>query len=375
MLTTPMHSFHLDHGARMVEFAGWDMPLCYTSVTAEHEQVRRSGGMFDVSHMGRVKITGTDATRLLDRVCSRTIAAMQPDQCRYTMVCNEQGGVRDDVIVMRHSENDYLIVVNASNREKLLDHFEAIRASNDLDATIDDKTLKTAMVAIQGPAVMDFISNFSSEIPALKRYRFTTKDLLIAKVIIARTGYTGEDGIEVILPANLVGMAMKMLMKDLDPDDPDAVIRPTGLAARDTLRLEAGMPLYGHELGEEICALSSGMDFAISLDKEPSGASDAFVGQSALRAIRDAGGPEQRLVGIRLEGRRTPRQDMIVRIASETAGRVTSGCLSPTLGYPIAMALVDAASTTEGTAVEIDTGRGTVLKGTICPLPFYKRPR
>lgn len=373
MHTTPMHVFHIDHGAQMVDFAGWDMPLRYSSVTAEHEQVRRSGGMFDVSHMGRVRVRGRDATRLLDRLCTRAIATMKPGQCRYTLVCNERGGVRDDVIVMKHADDDYLVVVNASNREKLLAHFEAVRAQSDLKATITDTTMKTAMVAIQGPAVMDFISRFSSEIPTLKRYRFLTKDLMIAKVIVARTGYTGEDGVEVIMPANMVGMAMKMLMKELDPDDPDAIIRPAGLAARDTLRLEAGMPLYGHELGEDICALTSGMDFAITLDKASDAPGDAFVGQSALSAVRDAGGPAQQLVGIALQGRRTPRQGMAVTINDASAGTVTSGCLSPTLGMPIAMALVDAASSEPGTPVQIDTGRGAVLDGTIVPLPFYKR--
>ncbi|MCA9300732.1 MAG: glycine cleavage system aminomethyltransferase GcvT, partial [Phycisphaerales bacterium] len=336
MLETPMHAFHLDHGARMVEFAGWHMPMVYAGIHEEHHQVRTSGGVFDVSHMGRVRVKGLHARRLLERLCTRRISDMVEGQCRYSLMCNEQGGVKDDVLVYRMDSDEFIVVVNASNREKLLAHFEAVKG--DLNCKTKDETLDTAMVAIQGPKVMDLVSKVSKEIPTLKRYRFTVKNVLIMKLIVSRTGYTGEDGVEVILPAKAVGMAMKMLMADVDPKDPNAILKPAGLGCRDTLRMEAGMPLYGHELGEEINALASGMDFAISLDKDQDERGEPFVGMDALRRTRDEGGPKTKLIGLRIDGKRTPRQDMPVLDGDTTVGVVTSGCLSPTLGHPIAMA-------------------------------------
>jgi aminomethyltransferase len=365
MLQSPLHEFHLEHGAQLVEYAGWQMPIRYSSITQEHEQTRTSGGLFDVSHMGRVKISGRHARRLLERLCTRDIASMQDGQCRYSLVCNEQGGIRDDVIVMRFEEDDYLVVVNAANREKLLDHFEQVRAAGDMVVKIDDTTMKTAMIALQGPKVMDLISSVSQEIPALKRYRFTVKNLMIMKLFVSRTGYTGEDGVEIILPANGVPMAMKLLLKGAG--EASEIIKPCGLGCRDTLRLEAGMPLYGHELTEESNALGTGLDFAIALDKE-----GPFIGQDALKRTRDAGGPSRRLVGLSLEGRRTARQDMSVRRGDATIGVVTSGCLSPTLDRSIAMAYVDAEAAEPGGAVHVDAGRAT-LEGEIVKLPFYSR--
>lgn len=364
----------------MVEFAGWEMPLVYAgaggapgSVQAEHEQVRRSGGLFDVSHMGRVRVTGRHARRLLERLCTRRISDMQAGQCRYSLVCNERGGVRDDVIVYRMDDDEFLVVVNAGNREKLLGHFEQVRTAGDLVAKIDDQTMSTAMVALQGPRVMDLVSKVSREVPTLKRYRFTVKNLVIMKLIVSRTGYTGEDGVEVILPASAVGIAMKMLLKDAGPlDAAGALIRPAGLGARDTLRLEAGMPLYGHELTEETDALSTGLDFAISLDKDADERGERFIGMEALKRIRDAGGPSRRLVGMRVEGKRSPRQGMVIRQGGREVGVVTSGCPSPTLGYPIAMGYVDRSLASAGTPVMIDTGKDAALEATVVSLPFYK---
>lgn len=368
MLKTPLHQFHLDAGAKMVDFAGWEMPILYRGVHEEHRQVRESGGLFDVSHMGRVRFRGRHARRFLERMCTRRIHDMQPGQCRYGLICNERGGVRDDVLVYRIDEDEFLMVVNASNREKLLTHFR--QHKGDLAFDMDDETLRSAMVAVQGPRVMELISGVSREIPTLKRYRFTVKNLVVAKLLVSRTGYTGEDGVEVILPAGAVGMAMKLLMKDWDADN--APVKPAGLGARDTLRLEAGMPLYGHELGEDISALATGLDFAIAMDKDQDDLGEPFLGLEALRRTQQEGGPRRRLVGLTLEGKRTPREGMTVRAAGADAGVVTSGCLSPTLGHPIAMAYVDAPRAEPGATVEIDTGRGSSLEARVAPLPFYK---
>ncbi|MGP1308838.1 MAG: glycine cleavage system aminomethyltransferase GcvT [Phycisphaerales bacterium] len=374
MQRTPLYQFHLDRGARMVDFAGWEMPIAYKNgVLAEHHQVRRSGGVFDVSHMGRVEVKGRHARRFLEKLCTRRISDMEKGQCRYSLVCNERGGVRDDIIVSRFDEDEFLLVVNASNREKLLGHFQQVKG--DMAVAIDDKTMNTAMVALQGPKVMDLISGVSREIPTLKKYRFTVKNLMVMKLIVSRTGYTGEDGVEVILPAKAIGMAMKLLLKDVDLDDPNAVLTPAGLAARDTLRLEAGMPLYGHELSEDWDALSSRLTFAIALDKGQNDGEEKFIGQDALLKIQNEGGPKRLLVGLELEGRRSARQGMKVRAGGAEVGEVTSACLSPTLEKPIALAYVDAAQSEVGAALEIDTGKGSAFAAKVVPTPFYKAPK
>ena len=371
LLKTPFHAYHLEHGGRMVDFAGWEMPLLYSSILEEHRQVRTSGGFFDVSHMGRIRFTGRHARRFLDRVCTRRILGMQAGQCRYSLVCNERGGCRDDVLIYAIDDDEFLMVCNAANRAKLLEHFEAERG--DMIFKMKDETESTAMVAIQGPRVMEVIGRFSREIPTLKRYRFARKNLLVIKLLVSRTGYTGEDGVEVILPAGGLARQALKLMLDADGGESD-LLKPAGLGARDTLRLEAGMPLYGHEIDEEIDPLTAGLGFAVNLDK---GTGDdragRFIGQEALERIH-AEGPSRRIVGLRLSGRRSPRQGMRVLREGQAVGVVTSGCVSPTLEVPIAMALVEAAAADAGTGLEIDLGRET-SPGEVVPLPFYKAPK
>jgi aminomethyltransferase len=370
VLQTPFYSFHQEHGAKFVDFAGWEMPISYGSIIEEHQQVRQSAGLFDVSHMGRVKFSGRHARKFLEHVLTRRITDMPEMTCRYSLVCNEAGGVLDDVIVYRFSDH-WLLVVNASNRLKLLEHFN--RAKGDYVVQIEDQTESTAMVACQGPKVMDMIGHFSKEVPQLKRYSFCTKNLMILKMTISRTGYTGEDGVEVILGAKMAPMAIKLLMKDKAEA---AVMKPIGLGARDTLRLEAGMPLYGHELDEQTDPLAAGLGFAVDLTKgEPTDGPEvpAFIGQQALMQIQ-AAGPSKRLVGIQLQGKRTPRQGMGVRVGDDVRGQVTSGCLSPTLGVPIAMAYLDPAQAQVGQEINIAIGSQRV-SGEIVPLPFYKRSK
>ncbi len=370
LLRTPFHSFHVEHGAKMVEFAGWEMPIMYRSIHEEHHHVRSAAGLFDVSHMGRIKISGAQALPLLERVLTRRVGDMPPNACRYSLICNARGGTIDDVIVYRF-ETHWMLVVNASNRAKVLAHLRA--HATDLAVKVEDLTASTAMIALQGPKVMDLIGRFSSEVPALKRYRFCTKNVLLFTAIISRTGYTGEDGVEVILPASMAGMALKLMISQLTPNGPDSpLIKPIGLGARDTLRLEAAMPLYGHELDEDTDPLSAGLNFAVDLDKGSAGHAD-FIGAVALRTIA-AQGSQRRLVGLKLQGRRTARQGMPVRSANhQEVGRVTSGCLSPTLGVPIAMAYVHPPFGTPGAELSVDLGTQAV-PAQVVPLPFYKRP-
>ena len=368
MKRTPFYSFHQDHHARFVDFAGWEMPIMYGSILDEHHQTRNSGGLFDVSHMGRLKVSGRHARRFVERLVTRRVSDMPEKTCRYALICNERGGVIDDVIVYRF-EDHFLIVCNAANRAKVVDHCNSAAVRGDLVVKLDDQTESTAMVAVQGPKVMQMIGKFSSEVPSLKRYAFAVKNLLILKMTISRTGYTGEDGVEVILPAAMAGMAIKLLLKDKADDA--AILRPAGLGARDTLRMEAGMPLYGHELDEDTDPLAAGLGFAVTLDKHTAENGERFVGQDALEKIA-AAGPSKKLVGLKLEGKRTPRQGMAVLAGDAPAGQVTSGCLSPTLGFPIAMAYVAPAHAAVGTALQVDLGSAKAA-AEVVPLPFYKR--
>jgi aminomethyltransferase len=363
MLKTPFHQYHADHGGKFVDFAGWEMPITYGSIISEHQHTRNIASLFDVSHMGRIKISGRHARKLLERLLTRRVSDMKERTCRYSLMCNEQGGVLDDVLIYRFADY-WMLVVNASNREKILDHINA--SIGDRVVAIEDITAKTGMVALQGPKVMDFIGRFSKEVPTLKRYSFTIKNLMILELIISRTGYTGEDGVEIIMGAKMAAMALKLLAKE-NPDQPDMAIKPAGLGARDTLRLEAGMPLYGHELSEDIDPISAGLSFAVALDKDQDEKGEPFIGIDALKQIA-AEGPKGKLVGLVLEGKRTPRQGMEVKAADAAVGEVTSGCLSPSLGHPIAMAYVDAAHSEPGTTLALPIGEATVVK-----LPFYKR--
>lgn len=369
LLKTPLHALHIDAKATMVDFVGWEMPLHYGSIMEEHRQTRTSGGLFDVSHMGRLRFSGRHARRFLDRVCTRQILGMEKGAVRYSLVCNAAGGCRDDVLVYCFDEDDFLMVCNASNRTKLLEHFA--REKGDLVFKLDDQTRSTAMVAVQGPKVMEVVASLSKEIPNLKRYRFVEKSLMVVKLIVSRTGYTGEDGVEVILGATMASLALKMLLKD--KGGATAVVKPCGLGARDTLRTEAGMPLYGHEISEEIDPLSAGLDFAVKLDKgdaEP--LAGRFIGQDALQAIK-AKGLTRKLAGLVLEGRRSARQGMSVLQGERAVGTVTSGCMSPTLEKPIAMAYVPPELATPGTTLLIDLGREKAT-AQVVPLPFYKAP-
>ncbi len=364
---TPFYQFHVDNGAKFVDFAGWEMPISYGSIIEEHNQVRQRGGLFDVSHMGRIKISGRHARRLVERLVTRRVSDMATMTCRYALVCNEQGGVMDDVLVYRF-EDHWLLVVNASNRVKIVEHIQKTAA--DMVVKIDDTTLDTGMVALQGPQVMEAVGQFSREVPTLKRYGFCTKNLLIMKMIISRTGYTGEDGIEVILGAKMATMAVKMLIKDRGETQGGAM-KPAGLGARDTLRMEAGMPLYGHELDETIDPLTAGLAWAVSLDKDQDENGEKFVGLDALKRIA-AEGLKRKRIGLRLEGKRTPRQGATIMCGDRTIGAVTSGCLSPTLGYPIAMGYIDADAAGEGDTVAVDIS-GQAHDAQVVALPFYRR--
>ena len=369
LLETPLTSWHSAHGARMVDFAGWRMPVQYTSIRQEHLATRRDVGLFDISHMGRLRFHGPDALRFLDFVLTRRVHSMRPGQIRYALVVNDAGGILDDVLVYALVSSDgavdWRLVVNASNRVKLLEWFEQHREG--FDVTIEDQTLSTAMVAIQGPRaielaqrILDAAKLADCQIADLKYYTGVLAGSGPSKMVISRTGYTGEDGCEWILPADRVVSIWEQLV--------EAGATPAGLGARDTLRLEAGMPLYGHELDESIDPFQADLAFAVQLEDHPD-----FIGRQALEALAGRA-PERLRVGLQAEGRRAPRQHSGVLDGGRAVGEVTSGTFSPTLEVPIAMAYVDAACADLGRKLSVDV-RGHEVPVEVVALPFYRRKR
>ncbi|WP_428389583.1 glycine cleavage system aminomethyltransferase GcvT [Mucisphaera sp.] len=358
LLRSPFHAYHEETGARLVDFAGWHMPLSYGSALAEHEHTRTAVSLFDVSHMGRIEFKGRDARRLLETLLTRRISTMQENTCRYTLICNEQGGIIDDALIYRYPEH-WLLVVNASNRQAFLDHTADTVEANGFKATVKDHTQKTAMVALQGPQAIQILESVSTGISQLKRYSFVVKNLLLYKLTLSRTGYTGEDGVEVIMPASLANRAVDLLRKEADKRGLN--IKPAGLAARDTLRIEAGMPLYGHEIDAQTDPFTAGLGFAVTLSEpDPDGPQiPRFIGQDALEKIQ-AEGPAEQIIGLRLEGRRTPRQGDPVLQNDQTIGHITSGCMVPTQPGPIAMARVPSTLRVD-TEVVIGLGAGKHL--------------
>jgi aminomethyltransferase len=354
VLKTPLYNFHVQHGARMVEFAGWEMPLLFTGIVEEHLHSRRAASVFDISHMGRIELRGDGAEELLQRVCTRQLGDATVGQSRYSHVCNEQGGILDDVIVSRY-EDHWLVVCNGTNRPCI---FEWLRRHGP-DVAIDDKTESTMMVAIQGPlAIPRLCEKLPLPIPELKRYRFLSGTHMFVPYTVFRSGYTGEDGVEVILPAMLGGLAPGWIIDKDDLEGP----RPAGLGARDTLRLEAGMPLYGHELTEQTDSISAGLGWCVDLNKD-------FLGADALREVAGRG-PVRKLVGLELEGKRIARQHATVLDGEQVVGEVTSGTFGPTVGKSIAMAYVQSEHAEAGRQLLVDVS-GHKTGAMVVRLPFY----
>lgn len=361
---TPLHDWHASHGGRLVDFAGWSMPVQYASIVTEHNATRTAVGLFDVSHMGRIRFEGPAAESFLDRIVSRRVAGMQPGQIRYALVTNEAGGILDDVLVyhLLHSRgaNYYELVVNASNRTKIVDWLHAHRGGAEVE--IHDTTTETAMIAVQGPRAIEIVRPLSSVDPSsLGYYHGTESEIAGAGGLLSRTGYTGEDGCELIVPAE----AALSLWEALDAAAQAVGGTAAGLGARDTLRLEAGMPLYGHELGEDVDPFQAGLGYAVNLKDR------TFPGRDVLSKLKsDATRPVR--VAWELGGKRVPREGYSVLMGGETIGRVTSGTFSPTLSKPIAMGYVSPSHAAIGTEVIVDI-RGSLESARTVELPFYKR--
>lgn len=364
---TPLFDWHSAHGGRMVEFGGWSMPVQYTGIVEEHQATRTAVGMFDISHMGRVLVDGPDAAKYLDKLLTRAVLDMRPHQIRYSLVCNESGGILDDVLCYQVTlasgkPSGYGLVVNASNRPKMLDWLEAHKSG--FDVTLEDITTTYGMIAVQGPRAIEVLDPLCNcELTSLRYYTGQVTDVCGVESFVSRTGYTGEDGCEIVCPSDKVVEIWEQVMAASEPVGGRAV----GLGARDTLRLEAGMPLYGHELSEEINPIQARLDFAINLRERD------FIGAEALRGLqRNTTQPVR--VGIQMDGRRVAREGATILLGNQEAGQVTSGTFSPTFNHPIAMAYVAPPASAVGTPLAVDV-RGQEHPATVVPLPFYERGR
>jgi aminomethyltransferase len=358
---TPLHEWHQAHGGRLVEFGGWEMPVQYTTIVEEHLAVRQRVGLFDISHMGRLTFDGPGVLDWLERVTTNQVAKLAELQIQYSLVTNELGGVIDDILVYRQPYG-YVVVCNASNREKVVAHLEGHRQG--AVGNFVDRTLDTAMIAVQGPRALETLQPlFDQPLEPIRHYHFTMGRLLGGvNAVISRTGYTGEDGFELIVPASRAVEVWDALRTSGEPHG----IRPCGLGARDTLRLEAAMPLHGHELSESINPFAAGVGWAVKLDK------GQFVGRDALVILKGDPGPIR--AGITLESKRIARQGAAISLGDREIGVVTSGTFSPSLQVSLALARVVPTSAAIGTSLTIDI-RGHHETAHVVQLPFYKRGR
>jgi glycine cleavage system T protein (aminomethyltransferase) len=360
---TALDAVHRALGATMTDFAGWDMPLRYGSERDEHTAVRTRAGLFDLSHMGELTVTGPQSARALDFALVGDLSALAVGRARYTMICAPDGGILDDLIVYRLTDAEFMIVTNASNAQVVLD--AVTERAQGFDAVVRDDRDAYSLIAVQGPASPGILGAMTdARLDGLRYYAGLVGTVAGVPALIARTGYTGEDGFELyVSPADA-----EALWRALTEAGSQAGLVPCGLSCRDTLRLEAGMPLYGHELTTGRTPFDAGLGRVVKFDKPGD-----FVGRKALEAVADR--PARRLVGLVAEGRRVPRAGYAVVTGGAVVGEVTSGAPSPTLGRPIAMAYVDAAYAepgTKGVAVDI---RGGHEPYEVVALPFYRRVR
>ena len=358
---TPLRDRHEALGARLIEFGGWLMPVQYSGILEEHRAVRERAGLFDLSHMGELFVSGQDAGPALAHALVTNPPALREGRAHYSMICAPDGGVIDDLIVYRLGAQRYLVVANASNAQVVSD---ALTTRLDGSrAVLDDRSLATALCAVQGPRSVDIVAPLTDvDLAGLKYYAIAEGTVAGLPALVARTGYTGEDGFEIFVETGRAGELWDALMEAGRSDG----LAPIGLGARDTLRLEAGMPLYGNELDRETNPFDAGLGRVVKLDKP-----DDFVGRAALEKIA-ADGPSKRLVGLVMQGRGIARHGYPVHAGDRRTGVVTSGTQSPTLGKAIAMAYVAPGDAETGTILDVEI-RDQRVPAEVVDLPFYRR--
>ncbi len=359
---TPLYAEHVRLGAKLVPFAGWEMPIQYKGIAAEHTAVRERVGLFDVSHMGELHVTGPGALAAVNSLITNDLSKAENGQAVYTCCCNAAGTILDDLIVYRRADDDVMVVCNASNRPKIAAHFrEALRARAEFRDESDD----TALVAVQGPRALELLKLTGASIDPnqLRPFRFADGSVADVKVTIARTGYTGEDGVELFCPN---AGAARLFGALLDAGQ-SLGVEPIGLGARDTLRLEARLSLYGNEIDETTNPIEAGLSWVVKLDKP-----DGFLGRDAIAKVK-AAGPARCIVGFEMVGRGIGRHGYpLLSAAGEPAGVCTSGGPSPTLGKSIGLGYVPVALSAVDTPFLVDC-RGKSIEAKVVKTPFYKR--
>ena len=359
---TPLHDWHVQRGGRIVEFAGWHMPVQYAGIVAEHHAVRQRAGLFDVSHMGEIRVRGAGSLAFLQRLITNDASVLEDGQAQYTVMTNEEGGIIDDLLVYRLSDNDFFLVVNAATTPKDVDW---VMNAADGTVEIEDQSADWAQLALQGPRSEEILSRvLSVELADIRYYRSRWTEFAGAEALVSRTGYTGEDGFEVYIASDRGAELAEALMAAGEEDG----LQPVGLGARDTLRLEAGMLLYGNDMDEGRTPVEAGLKWLIKPDK------GEFIGREAL-ASQLQGGVDERLVGFQLRERGVPRHGYsLLEADGDEIGEVSSGSYSPTLEAGIGLGYVPSEQSEVGSAIAVEI-RGRRVAAEIVATPFYKRPR
>lgn len=360
---TPLHSWHREHGARMVDFGGWDLPIQFDGILAEHKAVRERAGLFDVSHMGEVRVQGDDALVFIQHLITNDAGLLEIGQAQYTVMANHEGGVIDDLLVYRLGDTDYLLVINAATTPKDVAWIEAQAATFDGSFEVRNESDDWAQLAVQGPRAEEVLARVVAlDLASIRYYRSAFSEFAGASALVSRTGYTGEDGFEVYLPSALAPALADAI---LEAGSDEGVV-PVGLGARDTLRLEAGMLLYGNDMDESRSPVEAGLRWLVKPDK------GEFVGKSAITAQLE-GGTEERLVGFELLERGIPRHGYsLCSPDDETIGEVSSGSFSPTLRKGIGLGYVPVGNADADAVLKVDI-RGRKLEARVVKTPFYRR--
>lgn len=358
---TVLFDSYAEYGGKTIDFGGWELPVQFSSIKAEHEAVRTKAGLFDVSHMGEVLVTGEGALSYLQKMVTNDVSKLKDGQAQYTAMCYENGGTVDDLLIYKRGDNNYLLVVNASNIDKDLEWMNSHATD---DVKIEDASSSYALLALQGPIAQEVLQTLTDEpLADIKFFRFKENvDISGHQVLVSRTGYTGEDGFEIYgTPEEIVALWSIILKAGAS----EGVV-PAGLGARDTLRFEAGLPLYGQELSKDISPLETGLGFVVKVNKE-----EDFFGKKVLASQKENGVP-RKLVGVEMIDKGIPRTGYKVFLGEEQIGEVTTGTQSPTLKKNIGFALLNSEHTAEGTEIEVEI-RAKRLKAVIIATPFYKR--
>ncbi|MBK7931505.1 MAG: glycine cleavage system aminomethyltransferase GcvT [Bryobacterales bacterium] len=360
---TPLHAVHRASGARMVDFGGWDMPVQYSGILEEHHAVRRAVGLFDVSHMGEIEISGPQAFDLVNYAATSAVAKMAEGQAQYAGLLYDHGGFVDDILIYKVTPTHYFLCVNASNQEKDFEHIAALQREKGFDCAVDFASPRYAQLAVQGPLASAVVQQLTPvDLKSIRYYRFADGEVMGVAARIARTGYTGEDCFELFVsPEHAVALWNKLL----EAGAPHG-IKPCGLGARNTLRLEAGMALYGHEISATINPVEAGLLRNIDLNKD-------FTGKPAVVRCAETG-PTRKLCGIEMTGRGIARDGYEMFVDGAAAGWVTSGSPSPTLNKNIAMCYLPVSASELGRTVQVLI-RGQQVDAVTVPLPFYKRAK